>query len=106
MNLVLDELGDRCTLLNATVAGQPLYHSLGFTSIGTIHQHQGTLLAAPPVELAHGEQHSPGHRRDIAELVALSNRATGMGRDEVLQQRPVSRRARRSSATANLSASR
>lgn len=33
MNLVLGELGDRCTLLNATV--QPLYESLGIKAIGT-----------------------------------------------------------------------
>jgi hypothetical protein len=33
--LVLGELGGRCTLLNATVAGQPLYESLGFKAIGT-----------------------------------------------------------------------
>jgi hypothetical protein len=32
---VLGELGGRCTLLNATVAGQPLYESLGFKAIGT-----------------------------------------------------------------------
>lgn len=35
MNLVLGELGDRCTLPNATVAGQPLYESLSFKAIGT-----------------------------------------------------------------------
>ena len=46
MHLVLDELGDRCTVLNATVAGQPLYESLGFRAIGTLHQHQGLLAAA------------------------------------------------------------
>ena len=86
MNRLLEELGNRCTLLNATVAGQPLYRSLGFTSIGTIHQHQGTLLAALPVEVAHAEHIRPVTAEDTAELVALSNRATGMVRDELLQQ--------------------
>lgn len=33
MNPVLGELGDRCTLLIATV--QPLYESLGIKAIGT-----------------------------------------------------------------------
>jgi hypothetical protein len=33
MNVVLGELGDRSTLLNATV--QPLYESLGIKAIGT-----------------------------------------------------------------------
>ena len=86
MKLVLEELGERCTLLNATAAGQPLYQSLGFTPIGTIHQHQGTLLAAPPVVLAHGESIRPVAADDSAELLGLANRATGMVRDEMLQQ--------------------
>jgi GNAT superfamily N-acetyltransferase len=86
MNRVLDELGERCTLLNATPAGQALYESLGFEAIATIHQHQGTMLAAPPVELAHGESIRPVTADDIARLVALGSRATGMLRDQVLQQ--------------------
>ena len=86
MKQVMDELGDRCTLLNATVAGQPLYESLGFTPIGTIHQHQGTLLSAPPVVLPAGESLRPIVANDTAKLVALSNRATGMARDELLRQ--------------------
>ena len=86
MDLVLEELGDRCTLLNATVAGQPLYQSLGFTPIGTIHQHQGTLLAAPPVVLAPGESIRPVVAEDSAKLIRLANRATGMVRDDVLEQ--------------------
>jgi ribosomal protein S18 acetylase RimI-like enzyme len=86
MKRVLQELGERCTLLNATAAGQPLYQGLGFTPIGTIHQHQGTLLAAPPVALVEGERIRPVTADDTAQLIALSNRATGMARDEVLQQ--------------------
>ena len=86
MNLVLEELGGRCTLLNATPAGQPLYASLGFKPTGTIHQHQGTMRAAPPVVLARGESIRPVTADDIARLVGLANRATGMMRDEVLKQ--------------------
>lgn len=85
MHLVLEELGDRCTLLNATVAGQPLYKSLGFKATGAIHQHQGTMLAAPPVALAPGESIRPITPADIEKLVALANRATGMSRDEALK---------------------
>ena len=86
MNRVLEELGDRCTLLNATTAGQPLYESLGFNATGTIHQHQGTMLAAPPVALAEGESIRPITADDIEELVALANRATAMSRGDVLKQ--------------------
>lgn len=86
MHLVLEELGDRCTLLNATTAGQPLYESLGFKATGTIHQHQGTMLVAPPVALAQGESIRPITADDIARLVTLANRATGMSRGDVLKQ--------------------
>jgi ribosomal protein S18 acetylase RimI-like enzyme len=86
MNLVLEELGGRCSLLIATPAGQPLYESLGFKAIGTIHQHQGTMIAVPPVALAEGESIRLITVDDIAELVELANRATGMSRDEVLKQ--------------------
>jgi hypothetical protein len=53
---------------------------------GAIHQHQGTMRAAPPVALAEGERIRPITADDIAKLVALANRATGMSRDEVLKQ--------------------
>lgn len=86
MNLVQEELAGRCTLLNATTAGQPLYESLGFKATGTIHQHQGTMLVAPPVALAQGEIIRPIAADDIAKLVTLANRASGMSRDEVLKQ--------------------
>jgi GNAT superfamily N-acetyltransferase len=86
MNLVLEELGDRCTLLIATPAGQPLYERLGFKATGTIHQHQGAMLAAPPVVLAQGESIRPITSGDVAKLVELANRATGMARDAALKQ--------------------
>lgn len=86
MNLVLEELGDRCALLNATPAGQPLYESLGFKPIDTIHQHQGTMLAVPPVVLTQVESIRPITPDDIAKLSELASRAAGMSRDEVLKQ--------------------
>jgi GNAT superfamily N-acetyltransferase len=83
MRLVLERLGDRCTLLNATTAGQPLYESLGFQAIGTLHQHQGTLaaLAAPA-----GLRVRPAEAGDVPALIALANRATGMARDDLMKQ--------------------
>lgn len=86
MNLVLEELGDRCTRLIATPAGQPLYESLGFVAIGTIHQHQGTMAAVAPIALPKGESIRLAEPGDIANIIALANRATGMSRDEVLKQ--------------------
>lgn len=85
MNLILQELGDRCTLLNATPAGQPLYESLGFRAIGAVHQHQGTMAAIAPVTLPEGETVRPAEPGDTATIIALANRATGMARGEGLK---------------------
>jgi predicted N-acetyltransferase YhbS len=52
MSLVLEELGDRCVMLNATPAGQPLYEKLGFVPTGTVDQHQGTMQQTAPIALA------------------------------------------------------
>jgi predicted N-acetyltransferase YhbS len=83
MRLVLERLGERCTLLNATTAGQPLYESLGFRAIGTLHQHQGTLAAlAPPA----GLRVRPAGAGDVPAIIALANRATGMVRDDLMKQ--------------------
>lgn len=86
MNLVLEELGDRCTQLIATPAGQPLYESLGFKAIGTIHQHQGTMASIAPVALPDGASVRLAEAGDVAGIIELANRGTGMGRDEILKQ--------------------
>ncbi|HZX28314.1 MAG TPA: GNAT family N-acetyltransferase [Telluria sp.] len=80
MHLVLEELGGRCTLLNATPAGQPLYERLGFKAIGTLCQHQGTLASIPPVVPAGGGRVRLAQAGDLPAVVALANRATGMER--------------------------
>jgi predicted N-acetyltransferase YhbS len=85
MTRVLDELGARSTLLIATPAGQPLYERLGFVPTGTIHQHQGTMLAAAPVALADGEGLRPLDPAVDGPVVAeLASRALGMQRDSVV----------------------
>ena len=86
MNLVLDTLGDRCTRLIATPAGQPLYESLGFQATGTVHQHQGTLRAITPVSLAPEECIRLATPDDTTGIAALANHATGMVRDEVISR--------------------
>lgn len=85
MRLVLEALGNRCTLLNATPAGQPLYERLGFVATGTIWQHQGTMNAVDPVVLAAGETLRPFEPGDIETLTDLANRATGMSRGDLLK---------------------
>ena len=85
MQLVLEELGDRCVLLNATAAGQPLYERMGFAAIGTLCQHQGILAAIPPVALDGGARVRPAGPEDLPAIVALANRATGMARDALVR---------------------
>lgn len=86
MMRVLGQLGERCTLLSATPAGQPLYESLGFRPTGTtIHQHQGTMLRVPAVALARSDAIRPITGEDIPTLIELENRATGFRRDELLK---------------------
>lgn len=80
---LLEELGGRCTLLNATPAGQPLYERLGFEAIGTLYQHQGTMAALPP---APGEQVRLAEPGELEDIIGLANRATGMARDAIVRQ--------------------
>lgn len=86
MQRLLDELGQRCTLLNATQAGQPLYERLGFVATGTLCQHQGTMAVVPPVSLAGGAQVRLAEPEELAAIIALANRATGMERDAVVRE--------------------
>jgi predicted N-acetyltransferase YhbS len=86
MNLVLEELGDRCILLNATPAGQPLYEKLGFVPTGTVDQHQGTMQQTSPIALAAGERIRPVAAGDLKVLAELATRALGMPREEMMAQ--------------------
>ncbi|SOZ16092.1 GCN5-related N-acetyltransferase [Cupriavidus taiwanensis] len=85
MKRVLEALGERCTLLIATPAGQPLYEQLGFIATGTIHQHQGTLRAVAHAPSFPGEALRPYAPGDTEAIIALGDRATGMSRDELLR---------------------
>ncbi len=86
MQLVLEALGARCTVLNATAAGQPLYESLGFEATGTLNQHQGVLAAGAPAALAPGDTIRPALADDLDAMIALADRASGMARGELVAQ--------------------
>lgn len=86
MNLVLEELGDRCILLTATSAGQPLYEKLGFVLTGSVVQHQGMMQQTSPLALAAGERIRPVAAGDLQALADLATRALGMPRDEMIAQ--------------------
>ncbi|MPW20705.1 GNAT family N-acetyltransferase [Paraburkholderia sp. CNPSo 3157] len=84
MDLLLEALGNRITVLHATPAGEPLYAKLGFRRIGAIHQHQSADFTAPRVELQTGESVRAFEPRDTAALVAFASRASGLDRSALL----------------------
>jgi GNAT superfamily N-acetyltransferase len=82
---MLKEVGNRTVLLHATLEGVPLCESLGFTRVGTVHQHQGTVYRVPLVPLGEGERIRPVSTRDHAALAELARRASGMPRRTALK---------------------
>lgn len=85
MTLLLETIGARSTLLNATAAGQPLYERLGFAPTGRIHQHQGIARECRLLALPAGERIRPIAADDAEALATLAELATGMPRRTVLQ---------------------
>ena len=86
MNRVLDEIGERSTLLNATPSGQPLYERLGFVAVGKIHQHQGTVFQTRIIAPRPGERIRPIGASDGAKVAGLAARAAGMPRATVMNE--------------------
>ena len=79
MNLVLGELGDRCTLLNTAVVGQPLYESLDFEAIGTLFT---SIRARWPLSSrlhCRREKASARPNRAKARTIELANCKTPLG---------------------------
>jgi GNAT superfamily N-acetyltransferase len=86
MSRILEEVGGRRVLLYATQSGVPVCELFGFTHVGLIHQHQGTVFKAPFVPLAADERMRPVGPRDEAVLGQLASRALGIPRDQVIKQ--------------------
>ncbi|GGD83114.1 GNAT family N-acetyltransferase [Caballeronia grimmiae] len=84
MELLLEALGSRITVLHATPAGEPLYAKLGFRRVGAVHQHQSASFSVPVVNLRPGERIRAIEPGDTAPLVALASRASGFDRSAVL----------------------
>jgi predicted GNAT family N-acyltransferase len=107
-NALLDDLGSRTVLLNATAEGFELYRRRGFAPIGEVHQHQGVLVlpaprsrsaalrAARPDELellAQIDGQAAGRpRRALLESLAENGRFTVLEADGVVRGFAVSRR--------------
>lgn len=84
MRHVLEQTEGRALGLHATRQSHQLYLTLGFKDEATIHRHEGVAAPSPEVELpARGEvrQLQPS---DVAEVLALDRRATGIDRAQLL----------------------
>jgi GNAT superfamily N-acetyltransferase len=84
MDLALAAVAPRTPLLNATLAGAPLYENMGFKPFGEIQQRQGQAAALAPVPLPGGESTRPLTNADTARLVALANAGTGLDRQALI----------------------
>ncbi|MBV4477592.1 GNAT family N-acetyltransferase [Pseudomonas botevensis] len=84
MEQALDACESSTPILNATLAGAPLYSSQGFVEFGRIEQRQGQALAAAPGPLADGEECRPLHETDQPRLLELANAGSGLNRQAVL----------------------
>ncbi|HWK47992.1 MAG TPA: GNAT family N-acetyltransferase [Stellaceae bacterium] len=81
---MIDRLGERSILLNATESGAPLYARLGFRADGLVRQHQGAAFSVELVPLSAGERIRPIGRSDGAALAALDTAASGLSRGPLL----------------------
>ena len=84
MELALDACQTSTPMLNATLAGAPLYSSQGFVEFGRIQQHQGQVQAPTPAPLADGEEGRPLSTADQPRLLELANAGSGLDRQAVL----------------------
>ncbi|KRP58903.1 GNAT family N-acetyltransferase [Pseudomonas trivialis] len=89
MELALKACDARTPLLNATVAGAPLYASQGFVEFGHIQQHQGNVQVPEQTALAEGEHCRPLTADDHAAVIALANAGSGLDRREILRDLQV-----------------
>lgn len=84
MELALEACQSRTPILNATLAGAPLYVSQGFVEFGRIQQHQGLVQPPAPAPLTSGETCRPLRNADHARVLELANAGTGLDRQAVI----------------------
>ncbi|MGE8146212.1 GNAT family N-acetyltransferase [Pseudomonas frederiksbergensis] len=84
MELALEACQSRTPILNATLAGAPLYVSQGFVEFGRVQQHQGLAQASDPKPLADGETCRPLRNADQGRVLELANAGTGLDRRTVI----------------------
>ncbi|ROM85013.1 GNAT family N-acetyltransferase [Pseudomonas sp. WP18] len=84
MELAIEACGTRTAILNATLAGAPLYASQGFVDFGHVQQHQGQARVPALQALAAGEHCRALTSADNARLIQLANAGSGLDREALL----------------------
>ncbi|MBK5410833.1 GNAT family N-acetyltransferase [Pseudomonas sp. TH34] len=84
MEKAIEACQSRTPMLNATLAGAPLYASLGFIEFGRVQQHQGQGAVPHLVALAEEETCRVLRADDYLAMLALANAGSGLDRKEVL----------------------
>ena len=79
---MLCQANGRTVLLSSTREGYRLYETLGFVPYGQINQHQAVLEVCPPKPQRSDVR--PFQLDDMTAIRALDRRASGMGRDRLL----------------------
>lgn len=85
MQALFEQAEGRSLLLNATVAGQPLYEKLGFVLCGAVRQYQGEVGAVAEPILSEGAVLRPATLADLPVLTQLDAAATGLPRGPLLR---------------------
>ncbi|WP_397459445.1 GNAT family N-acetyltransferase [Pseudomonas asplenii] len=89
MEMAIAACESRTPILNATLAGAPLYASQGFVEFGHVQQHQGQVRVPALPALAEGETCHVLDANEPTALLALANAASGLDRREVVRNLPV-----------------
>lgn len=84
MELAVGSVAPRTAILNATLAGAPLYAKMGFVSFGEIQQRQGQAQPPGPTELKAQERCRGLSEADHPRVLELANAGSGMDRSVTL----------------------
>lgn len=85
MQALFEQAQGRALMLNATVAGEPLYARNGFVTVGSIRQHHGEARPVAAPVLAQGESLRLAGSTDRPLLEQLDREATGLPRQATLE---------------------
>ncbi|WP_268798596.1 GNAT family N-acetyltransferase [Pseudomonas huanghezhanensis] len=84
MDMALATVAPRTAILNATLAGAPLYAKMGFKDFGQIEQRQGQATLAGSTPLKAGDSCRGLDNGDSSRLIKLANAGSGLDRGAVL----------------------